>query len=662
MPSPEQESKLRTMLEEAKDPKAPAQQRDDSHALEDMDSIRHCLERQQEQIDSSCQLTEYLVTAHMALRDDHVRLCAEHQVLRDLLVQARVLGYGQLERLLAARDASDALMEALLLFPEASERLLSYAGKVAVGRLATSSRLAAEALFPAIGVPQKLPPAKFSPMPHITCSTAQTRGQAGASKWSCLPTATSRGNSLGRNWLSGRAGPATAPLPAQRPGPSPREGGPGGVHIGNNSAAVAAKSDAARAAPCLQVRVHHGDRAAARPRQRPTVFGRDRSPTGARTSSASAGRRRATLLLMMQAPRPVRTVATHLGPGATFQLVSVSRRFRDRWLPGAQAAVCWQISKRPGIYLFGGESAPSKLVTSVEWLSLATTCTGNGVEALQGPKVVGEMPRPRKAFLSTYLKGKIYVAGGTDGKACLSTFESYDPATGEWEMLKPIPEPCSVSSLVPLGSSLFVLGLHSDPAPAGPMCASLCYSSETFTWRHFAEPLFPNCGYFGAAACGRLYAVAYVQAGVVNGCKVYDPSPEDRCVQVFLPETEQWQAAPCVYPHIRIVRGVAVLRDKLFVIGARLGEFRVLRCAEGQWDARLRTPLPPRSFERLSPSLAVAVGDLLMIFGGWDDEQGNSVSGAVALDCAKERPQWVLVPKFSVRRQGHSAAAVDCTS
>jgi hypothetical protein len=71
---------------------------------------------------------------------------------------------------------------------------------------------------------------------------------------------------------------------------------------------------------------------------------------------------------------------------------------------------------------------------------------------------VADMLTKRHAAAAAYLNGRVYVAGGNDGKHCLNTVECYDAGEKTWTPVVPMKKARMVHGLVELGGMLYAIG------------------------------------------------------------------------------------------------------------------------------------------------------------------------------------------------------------
>lgn len=96
--------------------------------------------------------------------------------------------------------------------------------------------------------------------------------------------------------------------------------------------------------------------------------------------------------------------------------------------------------------------------------------------------------------------GRLYAIGGFDGTSALGTAEAYDPTTGIWHSLAPMPTPrFELSAVRGPDGRLYAIGGEGEAAP-GVYDTVEIYDPATNTWST-GTPLPAAC--YGLAATGR---------------------------------------------------------------------------------------------------------------------------------------------------------------
>jgi hypothetical protein len=72
------------------------------------------------------------------------------------------------------------------------------------------------------------------------------------------------------------------------------------------------------------------------------------------------------------------------------------------------------------------------------------------------------VPTPRSALCVEALDGKLLLIGGQIGVTAVDTVEAFDPSSGSWTTLDPMPTPRSHASVARVGEAVFVIGGFSE--------------------------------------------------------------------------------------------------------------------------------------------------------------------------------------------------------
>lgn len=103
------------------------------------------------------------------------------------------------------------------------------------------------------------------------------------------------------------------------------------------------------------------------------------------------------------------------------------------------------------IYIAGGRNimreGPEGYTPVLNIYDIAEDTWTNGADM---PKAVGSR--------ATELNGKMYIAGGYNGKAAINNLMEYDPLQDKWKSIAQMPHKVSANSLVGVNNKLFILG------------------------------------------------------------------------------------------------------------------------------------------------------------------------------------------------------------
>jgi serine/threonine-protein kinase PknK len=115
-------------------------------------------------------------------------------------------------------------------------------------------------------------------------------------------------------------------------------------------------------------------------------------------------------------------------------------------------------------------------------------------------------PTPREHLGVASANGRVYAMGGRLGGpgSNLGFFEVFDPATGEWTPLQPVPEARSGTGLALAGGMLVSVGGEDTEKTLDSVFG---YDIEEQRWRELADLPTPRHGMAVAAVGSRIYAI-----------------------------------------------------------------------------------------------------------------------------------------------------------
>lgn len=225
------------------------------------------------------------------------------------------------------------------------------------------------------------------------------------------------------------------------------------------------------------------------------------------------------------------------------------------------------------IYILGGYT-DEEMASSIEKIP----------PARKRVEPAGKMPHPRYWINATSDGTNIYVAGGDafteDGDTSASTlFEQWNPATGVWQTLAPLPEARAHVGLAYLSGRLYAIGGELED---GTRCDRVdIYDLSTGSWSSGAHmPTARECDVI--VHDGRIYAVAgYDGRTSVASFEAYDPA------------ADRWEKLPDL-PFLMSAHRVAIVDNVLYAFGHYNNPGRVAAYdfANGQWSS-LELPYAP---------------------------------------------------------------------
>jgi len=274
------------------------------------------------------------------------------------------------------------------------------------------------------------------------------------------------------------------------------------------------------------------------------------------------------------------------------------------------------------------------------------------------------LPEDRDEPRATPLGGSVYLAGGIDAileygepsdvpgvperveVASSDELLRFDPASGRYEQLPPLPEPLNHIGFVTYEGDLYVVGGHGELLwGAAPKRGFYRYSPETREWTTLAP--MPTAR--GAAAVEVVGDRLVVAGGMIRGRAV-------SIVEVYDFGEGRWvDAAPMPAP--REHAGTAVVGGLLYVIGGRDAVTDSLASVE-TYDAARDRWAPVADLPVGSGGLAaVPFEGTVIAMGGGDDRRRFVVPAVQQFDPGSGR--WTELPRMRSPRHGFAAATVD---
>jgi hypothetical protein len=268
----------------------------------------------------------------------------------------------------------------------------------------------------------------------------------------------------------------------------------------------------------------------------------------------------------------------------------------------------------------------------------------------EGPSLAASRDEPRVGTID----GKAYLVGGVtevvneaDERLLLTPSDQltrFDPATGTYEELAPLPQPLNHVGVVVHGGHLYVLGGYGERVDAETSDRFYRYDPERDSWSRLPDLPLPRA----AMAVGTIGETLVMAGGARNRVPTSDAFAYDF-------ESERWSRLPSMHSRREHV-GDTVVDGKLYVLGGRAPGSLAVDTAE-------RFDLAKRRWEALPP-MPVAAGGLAAVplgldvvaIGGGDDEAGT-VTGAVQ-EYEPARREWRELASLRTPRHGHGAAVI----
>ncbi|WP_248760991.1 kelch repeat-containing protein [Pseudarthrobacter sp. SSS035] len=273
------------------------------------------------------------------------------------------------------------------------------------------------------------------------------------------------------------------------------------------------------------------------------------------------------------------------------------------------------------VYAVGGRSVEGLKFDSVETRKLG----GPGNWTTIAPLPVG-----RGNLSVAEAGGLVYAIGGVYGENDFSggsttEVDRYQPATGKWEAMAPLPQPRDTAGAASLNGTLYVAGGFIEDAPFTWHVTDsvLAYDAAANAWRSVAPMPEPREGFRLVAAGKYLYAVGGggdASFASLATAERYEPATDTWTVMAPMNES-RW--LPCAVKVtvggqelIAVVGGAVWAEDGSFVQGRATTE--VLDPKTGEWSV-IDALLP---FMRGSIDCAVKDSATVLAIGG-----GTAVNG-----------------------------------
>jgi N-acetylneuraminic acid mutarotase len=229
-------------------------------------------------------------------------------------------------------------------------------------------------------------------------------------------------------------------------------------------------------------------------------------------------------------------------------------------------------------------------------------------------EVVASGP-PRTGLAMVAYGGKLYRIGGWEAKNAAGDkwdlyssrdFSSFDPKTGEWRDLAPLPQGRSSHDAAMLGSQLYVIGgweLKGEGDGEWHETAYVCDLADANPqWQVIAKPPFNRRALAVAGFAGKVYVIGGMDDSneTTTGADIYDP------------QSRTWTKGPALPGKGFDGFGASAFgtASGLFATTGTGGLYRL--SADGQSWAEVGKLNHPRIFHRL---LAAGDGELLVVGG-----------------------------------------------
>jgi hypothetical protein len=268
-----------------------------------------------------------------------------------------------------------------------------------------------------------------------------------------------------------------------------------------------------------------------------------------------------------------------------------------------------------------------------------------------GPSLPFLLDEPRAAALD----GDVYIAGGIvgldelpNGRLLLEPSDRvlrFDPETGRYTELAPLPRPLNHIGVVGYDHDLYVLGGYGRTLDTNTSKAVYRYQPARDRWSQMPDMPAPRAAMAVAVVGDRLVVAGGARDRVpVSGAFAFDFG------------AGRWSRLPSM-PGRREHVGSVALDGRVYVLGGRTSSSSaVTSAASYDVEGRRWRSLPP--LPTPSGGMAVVATDRAVLGLGGGDDGAGTVTGAVQeWDPAAE--SWKLLDEMRTPRHGHAAAIAD---
>jgi len=267
----------------------------------------------------------------------------------------------------------------------------------------------------------------------------------------------------------------------------------------------------------------------------------------------------------------------------------------------------------------------------------------------EGPDLAADRDEPRVVTLD----GDAYLIGGVvgfdnSGKRVLLTstdqLTRFDPKTGRYTELAPMPEPLNHVGVVTDRGDIYVAGGYGWRRDSNTGKHFYRYDPDTNRWSQLPDLPKPRA----AMALGVIGHTLVMAGGARNTV----PTSE---AYAFDFRTERWSRLPDMRSRREHV-GSVVVDDSLYVLGGRAPKSLAVDTAErfdfdeDHWETLPRMPVPTGGLA------AVSADGRVIAIGGGNDGGGTVTAAVQEFDPASG--EWSLLPGLRIARHGHGATIV----
>jgi hypothetical protein len=267
----------------------------------------------------------------------------------------------------------------------------------------------------------------------------------------------------------------------------------------------------------------------------------------------------------------------------------------------------------------------------------------------EGPELAADRDEPRVAAID----GQAYLVGGitgfhNSGKRILlnpsDQLTRFDPKTGTYVELAPMPQPLSHIGVVAYDGDLYVAGGYGQRLDTHTGKRLYRYDPSTNRWSRLPDLPEPRAA----------MAIGVIGHTLVLAGGAQDAVPSSKAFAFDL-RTKRWSRLPDMHSRREHV-GAATTKGSLYVLGGRAPHSFAVDTAE-RFDLATDTweTLPPMPVSSGGLAGVAANGGVLAIGGG--NDAAGTVTGAVQ-ELDPTNREWSLLPGLRIPRHGHGATLI----
>jgi len=244
------------------------------------------------------------------------------------------------------------------------------------------------------------------------------------------------------------------------------------------------------------------------------------------------------------------------------------------------------------------------------------------------------------------LAGKLYVIGGIlANRSTTGRGARYDPASGGWEEIDPLPGGAQLHHVGAAALDGRVWAVGGLDASFRGVATLFAFDPSTGAWQRHADLLRARGAMGVAALSGRIYAAG----GQTGGTSFRD-------LEAYDPIDDRWEPLPAM-PTARNHLAAAALDGRFWAISGRAAGLRAelesYDPARGEWSSHAAIPTA-----RGGLAAAVAAGKIFAFGGEGNSARADGIFPQVeAFDPSTGR--WEPRPEMAIPRHGIGAAAID---